>query len=562
MSRNRKKKNKKIESQEELKIIDFDADEEVTSSNQEKSDNLDSTDSDSKKKDSEKKDSEKKDFDIKDSDKKDSDKKESSNKDSDKDVSDKKNTDKEALDTKASENNTSENNISENKASDKQESDMKASDMKDADTKAQETKESDKKKSDDIKSEDKNQVDDNKTIDEKSKDKESKDKEAKDKKSEDKSSEDKTKEDESLETSETQEKKPKSKVLKFVGRFFAFVGVTLLMLVIGLYVIMWICTKGPSSQIKELFVLSVRESSAGGFLADIYLSPEEIAFIEEKNKVEEVTSVTDTSIVQITAKTGDSASDNTIDQEVEEGFIVESMFDVNVYTENGIEFHEIAGTTFTGIAMVVSDPSRVFIGTPRDTYDGGPGISVPDIANRYGAIAATNGGFFVDTGGHGDGGTPIGAVFSHGKMVYGAAGGYYNMMGFNEEGVLICGNMSGQQAIDMGMRDGLQCNPFLIINGEPVNVGGKGGGLNPRTALGQRADGAVVLLTIDGRQASSLGASMSDMVDVMLSFDVVNAGNLDGGGSTVLYYDGEIRNVVMSIYGARGVPNAVCVAPN
>lgn len=508
MSRNRKKKNKKIESKEELKIIDFDADEEVISSNQEKSDNLDSTDSDSKKKDSGKKDSEKKDSEIKDSDIKDSDKKDS---------------------------------------------DMKASDMK-----ALETKESDKINSDKKNSDKKDSNKENSNKEELNKE-ESNDKKSDDTKSEDKASEDKTKEDESL---ETLEKKPKSKVLKFVGRFFAFVGVTLLMLVIGLYVIMWICTKGPSSQIKELFVLSVRESSAGGFLADIYLSPEEIAFIEEKNKVEEVTSVTDTSIVQITAKTSDSASDNTIDQEVEEGFIVESMFDVNVYTENGIEFHEIAGTTFTGIAMVVSDPSRVFIGTPRDTYDGGPGISVPDIANRYGAIAATNGGFFVDTGGHGDGGTPIGAVFSHGKMVYGAAGGYYNMMGFNEEGVLICGNMSGQQAIDMGMRDGLQCNPFLIINGEPVNVGGKGGGLNPRTALGQRADGAVVLLTIDGRQASSLGASMSDMVDVMLSFDVVNAGNLDGGGSTVLYYDGEIRNVVMSIYGARGVPNAVCVAPN
>jgi len=555
MSRNRKKKNKKIESKEELKIIDFDADEEVISSNQEKSDSLDSNDSDSKKKDSGKKDSEKKnseikasdkkDSDIKNSDKKDLDKKESSNKASDKDVSDKKNTDKEALDTKASENNTSEN-----KASDKQESDIKASDIK-----ALETKESDKINSDKKNSDKKDSNKDNSN----SNKEESNDKKSDDTKSEDKASEDKTKEDESL---ETLEKKPKSKVLKFVGRFFAFVGVTLLMLVIGLYVIMWICTKGPSSQIKELFVLSVRESSAGGFLADIYLSPEEITLIEEKNKVEEVTSVTDTSIVQITAKTSDSASDNTIEQEVEEGFIVESMFDVNVYTENGIEFHEIAGTTFTGIAMVVSDPSRVFIGTPRDTYDGGPGISVPDIANRYGAIAATNGGFFVDTGGHGDGGTPIGAVFSHGKMVYGAAGGYYNMMGFNEEGVLICGNMSGQQAIDMGMRDGLQCNPFLIINGEPVNVGGKGGGLNPRTALGQRADGAVVLLTIDGRQASSLGASMSDMVDVMLSFDVVNAGNLDGGGSTVLYYDGEIRNVVMSIYGARGVPNAVCVAPN
>ena len=135
------------------------------------------------------------------------------------------------------------------------------------------------------------------------------------------------------------------------------------------------------------------------------------------------------------------------------------------------------------------------------------------------------------------------------------------MMGFNEEGILICGKMTGAEAVEMGIRDGLSCDPFLVINGEGLNVSGKGGGLNPRTAIGQRADGAVLLLTIDGRQATSLGASMADMVDVMLAFGAVNAGNLDGGGSTVLYYDGEIRNVVMSIYGARGVPNAVCVMP-
>ena len=101
----------------------------------------------------------------------------------------------------------------------------------------------------------------------------------------------------------------------------------------------------------------------------------------------------------------------------------------------------------------------------------------------------------------------------------------------------------------------------VVINGEKVNVSGTGGGLNPRTALGQRADGAVLLLVLDGRQATSLGATLSDVADVMVSFGAVNAGNLDGGGSSVIYYNGEIMNVVMSIYGARGVPDAVCVMP-
>lgn len=356
--------------------------------------------------------------------------------------------------------------------------------------------------------------------------------------------------------------KKKSGVARFVGRFFAVLGVTLLVLIGGLYSVMWICVNGPSEEAKELFVLSVRETSAGGFLASIYLSDAEIAKIEANNVIVETDEVTDTSIVTIAKKEETKIEeDSVVATSAEPQYIVETPYDISIMVENGIEFHDIEGATFTGKMMVVADPSRVIIGTPRDSYDGQAGISVPEIANRYHAIAAVNGGFFVDTGGVGDGGTPIGFVFSQGEMRYGGMNQTHNMMGFNEEGILICGKMTGAQAVEKGIRDGLSCDPFLVINGEGLNVSGKGGGLNPRTAIGQRADGAVLLLTVDGRQATSLGASMADMVDVMLAFGAVNAGNLDGGGSTVLYYDGEIRNVVMSIYGARGVPNAVCVLP-
>ena len=351
----------------------------------------------------------------------------------------------------------------------------------------------------------------------------------------------------------------KNKYLQILGRAFSFIGITLLMIVICLYFVMLVCAKGPSERVKEIFVLSVKESSAGGFLANIYLSGEEIEEIQKANTVEETEEVTDVSIVSVNAaEQFEAAADN--EQETVAN-IVDTPYDSEVYTEDGMEFHLIEGGTFTGTMVIVPDPSRVFVGTPRDVYDGQPGTNVPAICERYGAILGVNGGFFVDTGGVGNGGTPIGFVFSEGQMKYGGLSEVNNMMGFNDEGVLICGKMSGQDAVNYGIRDGISCNPFLVINGEKMNVNGTGGGLNPRTAVGQRADGAVLLLVIDGRQATSLGASMSDVADVMLSFGAVNAGNLDGGGSTVLYYNGEIKNVVMSIYGARGIPDAVCVRP-
>ena len=55
-----------------------------------------------------------------------------------------------------------------------------------------------------------------------------------------------------------------------------------------------------------------------------------------------------------------------------------------------------------------------------------------------------------------------------------------------------------------------------------------------------RADGAVLMLVIDGRQPHSLGATYKDCIDVMLEYGAVNAGNLDGGSSTILLYDGEV----------------------
>lgn len=350
----------------------------------------------------------------------------------------------------------------------------------------------------------------------------------------------------------------KHKILNVIGKIAAFIGVTVVMLIVLLYFVMFICIKGPSERIRDLFVLSVRESSAGGFLADIYLSKEEISAIEDSNKVEETDEMTDTSIVSVNAVSYDNYDG---DDETEPSYIVETMYDSEIVVEDGIELHYITGSTFTGMVAVVPDPSRVFIGTSKDYYDGTPGLSVPDIAERYNSVMAINGAFFVDTGGVGNGGTPIGFVFSEGENKFGGLDTVYAMLGFNNEGILMCGNMTGEQAMQYGIRDGLSCDPFLIINGEITNVAGSGGGLNPRTALGQRADGAVILLVIDGRQATSLGASMSDLQNVMLAFGAVNAGNLDGGGSTVMYYKGEILNTVMSIYGARGVPDAVCVRP-
>ena len=92
------------------------------------------------------------------------------------------------------------------------------------------------------------------------------------------------------------------------------------------------------------------------------------------------------------------------------------------------------------------------------------------------------------------------------------------------------------------------------MNGEPAVANDKG--LNPRSAIGQRADGAVLMLVIDGRQANSLGATLSDVIEVMLDFGAVNACNMDGGSSTIMYYGDKKINDGMTITVSRRMPTA------
>ena len=138
--------------------------------------------------------------------------------------------------------------------------------------------------------------------------------------------------------------------------------------------------------------------------------------------------------------------------------------------------------------------------------------------------------------------------------------GSYSMVGIDGDGILHVGTMSPKSALDAGVRDAVSFGPALIINGTPCNSGGSlSGGFNPRTAIGQRSDGAMLMLVINGRSIGSLGATLDDLVSVMLDYGAVNASNLDGGASSLMMYDGGTMNNSAYVYGERVLPNAILV---
>ena len=130
-------------------------------------------------------------------------------------------------------------------------------------------------------------------------------------------------------------------------------------------------------------------------------------------------------------------------------------------------------------------------------------------------------------------------------------------VGFNKENKLVLGKFTKEQAVSMGIRDAVEFGPFLIVNGKSSFVKGNGGwGIAPRTAIGQRSDGIVLFLVINGRLATSIGADMGDLTEIMENYGAVNAANMDGGSSSELVINNKIINhpVAAGTNGLRDMP--------
>ena len=322
-------------------------------------------------------------------------------------------------------------------------------------------------------------------------------------------------------------KKKKNKIAVGISCFSLWFFGTIVLILAGFFVMLYFIHKGPSPRFRDLFVASAKESSVGGVLVDLYLSPEEVDSILAQNKTQEFTEITDTSLVQISAENegennGSSSYDNPEDPD-----------------GDGITVYDVHGPTYRGKMMVVFDPSRVKVATIDSYGISTPGKTLPELVEKYDAVAGINGGKYDDEAGIGTGGMPQGIVFSEGKLRMGDPGSTYGVYGFTNDNVLVCGYMSAAYAQSIGVRDAVTFGPALIVNGKSAKMAGSGSGLNPRTAIGQRADGAVLLLVIEGRQTTSLGASMADLVTIMEEYGAVNAANLDGGMSSSMVYNGE-----------------------
>ncbi len=336
--------------------------------------------------------------------------------------------------------------------------------------------------------------------------------------------------------------------LRALGRTGAFLALTLLLTLIVLLGVIWVMEKGPSPTMTATFCRSMRETSAIRWIPNIFLTEAEIDAMKSQSTENADTETVNASLIHI-ARGSDAAAPGAESAPAEEA----------------LQLIDIAQGTLKGKLLIVKDPSRVILGTSNNLGQQA-GLQLTDMVAKYNGVAGINAGGFNDENGRGNGGIPQGLVITDGQLVWGNGGVRYNVVGIDGEGILRVGTMTGQEALAQGVRygvsfvthDGLASS--LIINGE-VQTQNLASGVNPRTAIGQRSDGALLLLVLDGRSINTLGATMENVCDIMLRYGAVNAGNLDGGSSSVMVYDGAIINNCASVTGPRYIPTGFVVLP-
>ena len=345
------------------------------------------------------------------------------------------------------------------------------------------------------------------------------------------------------------------KVNRFLNRVFGVLLVTGMMLGIAGVGVGMILTNKNYPYLREKFVTTMEETRRFKFVSRIFLSEEEYepirAAIAARRK-NDTDMATDPSLIHIAANDEtDPALNESGEQDPGQSGTQPGADDYGIVDEDGDGYIlvPVSGRGYNGYMLIVLDPKRCFVAR------GGEGQTINMIAERNGAIGGINAGAFVDPEGGGSGKEPEGLTIIDGAMIEAARWDRESFAGFDADGILHVGYFSYADCLNLGIVGGVTFSPPLIINGVPQNPGPSG--VNPRTAIGQRADGAVLMLVIDGRQLSSAGATYDDLIEVMLQFGAVNAMNLDGGSSTVMYLNGELVNQPSSQSGySRGLPDA------
>jgi exopolysaccharide biosynthesis protein len=347
--------------------------------------------------------------------------------------------------------------------------------------------------------------------------------------------------------------KPRRKKTSIITKFFRFIIFLIILLALAGAFLMY----GPISYFRDIWISTAMSTAGHQWLAENFFDKKTIAAVMALNTVNAPNENSNPNLIKVP-----SISKNVDLIPKDNSTTLPTRPSEGEHIIDGIGFiklrnNSIKGDSYNGWLIKVYDPSRLSMGLAQDYGQMGEHIS--HMARRLDKYVGVNAGAFLDPGGHGNGSLPSGVFIYNGKILSGVENSTttYPIIGFDYENRMILGNFNKQQIKADNLKYGIQFSPFLIVNGKLSDV--RGYSIQPRTAIGQTANGTILLLIIDGRTVSSPGATMQNVQNVMVKYGAVNAANTDGGSSTTFVFNGKVINHPCGPAGERYFPNAFLI---
>lgn len=223
--------------------------------------------------------------------------------------------------------------------------------------------------------------------------------------------------------------------------------------------------------------------------------------------------------------------------------------------KNKILIVRVKGDNFIGALAIAKDSSQLSLVPSR--YIGSYGEQLHAIAEENDALLAMTGSGFMDAGGVGSGGELAGYAMCRGTSYGEHFPSGYKRIELHEDNLLYVADST--DPVGAGTTDAVEFSPALIVDGKAlVDEFSPFTGICPRTCIGQSTKREVLLLIIEGRMIGrSLGCNLASCVEILQQHDCYQAINLDGGSSSVLWYDGQyVTKCANTSIVSRLLPNA------
>ena len=305
------------------------------------------------------------------------------------------------------------------------------------------------------------------------------------------------------------------------------------LIAIGCFILFY----GPNEEFRNTIVNTAMVTKTHQYIAYTFYDEDTVQKILDLNKYIPVSGEMDLDAIVI-----DTAEKKSYDNEYDEEILKRDK------GNDDYKYIKVKVGKYNAHMIAIYHPENVKLLTIKKFSRGGNQETVLNMCKRYGALTCINAGGFHDPDGWGSD-TPVGYVIKDGEVVYAENNNKQDIIGITKENKLALVNATGEEAVAMGIRDGVQFGPFLILNGESIKYNSSAGGYDraARVAIAQRRDGVILFLATEGTHGS--GPTMKEVIDTLELYGAYNAANLDGGTSAQMVINNKLVNNPKNVFG-------------